>query len=117
MPGLCECEAEHGDFSQCPREREGACPLCRLEVCLNCMDGDEGQPCCSVCYDALHVAELPECMERGHSHRATWMVAVSTSSPVVRIYVCPEARAAYEAQGYKAARLIRPSAEEAEVTA
>ena len=106
----CECEAEHGDLSQCQYGSEAACPLCRLEVCLNCMEGDEGQPCCTVCYDDLHVAELPECMEAGHSHRATWMVAISTSSPVVRIYVCPEARATYEAQGYKAARLVRPVA-------
>jgi hypothetical protein len=81
------------------------------------MEGDEAVHCCTVCDEALHVAELPECMEAGHSHRATWMVAISTSSPVVRIYVCSAAWATYEVQGYKAARLVRPSAEEAEVTA
>jgi len=112
MPGLCECEAEHGDSSQCRFEREALCQLCELEVCLNCMEGDEGRHCCTVCYDALHVAELPECVESGHSHRATWMVAISTSSPVVRIFVCPTAWATYEAQGYKGARLIRSAAEE-----
>ena len=115
----CECEAEHGDSSQCRFEREARCQLCELEVCLNCMEGDEGRHCCTVCWDAIHVAELPECMETGRSHRATWMVAVSTSSPVVRIYVCPEARAVYDGQGYQAARLVRVHADgtESEVEA
>jgi len=111
MLGLCECEAEHGDSSECQYQHEAPCPLCLLEVCLNCMEGDEGQHCCTVCHDDLHVDELPECMEAGHSHRATWMVAIATSSPVVRIYVCSAAWAIYEAQGYKGARLVRSGAE------
>ena len=103
----CQCEAEHGGAVECRNEAATTCPLCKLEVCLDCMQGDESQPCCTVCSDESHVTELPECMEAGHSHRATWMVAISTSSPVVRIHVCPAERAVYEAQGYHAARLIR----------
>jgi len=103
----CECEAEHADSTECPNGREATCPLCQLQVCLHCTEGDEGQHFCTVCWDGLHVDELPECVGDGHSHRATWMVAISTSSPAVRIYVCPVERAIYESQGYKSARLIR----------
>jgi hypothetical protein len=81
------------------------------------MDGDEGWHLCTFCWDLLHVDELPECVEEGHSHRATWLVAISTSSPVVRIYVCASGRAVYEAQGYRVARLVRASADGSEVEA
>jgi hypothetical protein len=98
----CQCEAEHGDSEECEGEQEATCSLCDLRVCLGCMEGDEGQAMCTVCWDAIHVDELPECVADNHSHRATWMAAISTSQPVVRIFVCPLEWATYEAQGSRA---------------
>ena len=103
----CECECEHGDSQACEGQAETTCPLCLLGVCLNCLEGDEGLHACTECWDTIHVAELPECHAPGHSHRATWMVAVSTSAPVVRLYVCPAEEAIYSAQGYKTIRLVK----------
>jgi hypothetical protein len=76
---------------------------------MGCMEGDEAEHFCSSCWELLHVDELPECMADGHSHRATYLVAFSSPAPsrVDRLYFCPAERALYEAQGYKAARLIR----------